>query len=93
MNFMLSVGIGFSHRLRFPRRTSNIISHSYMLQTIYNVLSIGANFNYQKHELFLTASYSFKNSVSGWMPKEAGGGRFAGEKQTTSISISWGYKY
>ena len=93
VNSMLSIGIGFSHRLRFPRKTSNIISHSYMLQTIYNVLSIGANFNYQKHELFLTASYGFKNSVSGWMPKEAGGGRFTGEKQTTSISVSWGYKY
>jgi len=90
---MLAVGVGFSHRLKFPRRTSNILSHTYTLQTIYDVLSLGANLDYQKHNLFLSLAYGFRNSVSGFMPIEVGGGRFTGEKQNTSVSISWGYRY
>jgi hypothetical protein len=38
-------------------------------------------------------SYGFRNRVSGNMPIEVGGGRFTAEKQNTSLSFSWGYKY
>lgn len=93
LNSMLSVGAGFSHRLKFPRKTSNFLSHSYARQTIYDVLTFGANFKHHKHDLFLSIAYGFKNTVSGLMPLELGGGRFTGEKQNISISISWGYMY
>lgn len=93
LNSMLSVGAGFSHRLKLPRKTRNILSHTYTLQTIYDVLSLAANLNYQKHDLFLSISYGFRNNVSGYMPIVVGGGRFTGEKQNISVSISWGYMY
>jgi long-chain fatty acid transport protein len=91
-NSMLSVGAGFSHRLKF-RKSSNFISHTYVIQTIYDALTLGANLRYLKHDLFLSLTYGFRNRVSGFMPMEVGGGRFTGEKQTTSLSISWGYKF
>ncbi len=90
INKMLSVGLSYSHRWKVAK-SSNILSHTYTLQTIYDVVSIGANFNFQKHSLFLGVSHGFKNRVSGFMPIELGGGRFTGEKQDTSVSISWGY--
>ncbi|MBA3238053.1 MAG: hypothetical protein H0T62_06850 [Parachlamydiaceae bacterium] len=93
VNAMLSLGAGYSHRIKLPRKGSNILSHTYTFQTIYNVLSLGANFNYQKHDLFLSMSYGFKNRVSGYMPIEIGGGRFTAEKQNISLAFSWGYKY
>jgi long-chain fatty acid transport protein len=93
VNRMLSVGASFSHRWKIDQKTSNILSHTYRLQTIYDVLSLGANFNYQKHNLFLGISYGFRNKVSGFMPIEVEGGRFTGEKQDTSVSMSWGYLY
>lgn len=92
LNSMLSVGAGLSNRIRL-RKNSNILSHVYTLQTIYEILSIGANFKYEKHDLFLIFSYGFKNKISGFMPIEVGGGRFVGEKQNTSLSFSWGYIY
>lgn len=93
LNSLLSVGAGFSHRIKLPRKSSNIISHTYTLQTIYDTLSLGADFNYKKHNLFLGITYGFKNSVSGYMPIEIGGGRFSSQKQNASLSISWGYRY
>jgi long-chain fatty acid transport protein len=93
VNSMLSVGAGLSHRIKFHRKSALIIAHSYMLQTIYDVLSLGANFNYQKHNLFLVLSYGFRNNDSGLMPKQFGGGRFSGGKQNASLSFSWGYQY
>lgn len=93
LNSMLSVGTGLSHRIKLPRRNSNILSHTYTLQTIYDTLSLGANLKYKKHDLFLVFSYGFRNRVSGFMPLEVGGGRFVGEKQNISLSISWGYMY
>ena len=93
LNSMLSVGVGFSHRIKLHRRNSNILSHTYRLQTIYDILSLGANFKCGKHDIFLVFSHGFRNRVSGFMPIEIGGGRFVGEKQTTSLSISWGYLY
>jgi hypothetical protein len=90
---MLSVGADFSHRIK-SRKNSNFLSHTYTLQTIYDILSLGVDFNYQKHELFLGFFYGFRNRVSGFMPIEVGGGgRFAGEKQNIAFSISWGYLY
>lgn len=91
-NAMLSLGASFSHRIRL-HKSSNILSHTYTLQTIYDLLSFGANIKYQKHDIFLTASYGFKNRVSGHIPETLGGGHFIGERQTTSLSISWGYLY
>lgn len=93
VNSMLSLGAGFSHRIKLRRHTSNILSHSYTLQTIYDILSLGANFNYQRHDFFLTFSYGFKNRVSGYMPIEVGGGEFIAKKRNTSLSIAWGYLY
>ncbi len=93
LNSMLSLGAGLSHRIKLARKTSNILSHTYRLQTIYDTLSLGGNFIYKKHELFLVFSHGFRNKVSGFLPIELGGERFSGEKQNTSFSISWGYKY
>lgn len=93
LNSMLSLGIGFSHRIKLTRNGSNFLSHSYTRQTIYNTLSLGAHFKYEKHELFLVNSYGFKNRVSGFLPVVLGGGQFVGEKENISLSISWGYLY
>lgn len=92
INSILSVGMGYSHRIKL-HKSSNFISHTYMIQTIYDVLSLGANINYQKHNVFVGFTYGFKNKVSGFMPEVIGGGQFIGEKQDTSLSVSWGYLY
>lgn len=92
VNSQLAVGVGFSHRIQL-RRSSNFLSHTYTRQAIYNLLSFGANFKYEKHDLFLVLSRGFRNRVSGYMPAQLGGGKFIGEKETTSLSISWGYLY
>lgn len=92
MHPTLSVGGGFSHRIKL-HQSSNILSHTYALQTIYDVLSLGANFKYGKHDLYLIFSRGFKNRRSGYLPDEVGGGRLAGEKENISFSISWGYLY
>lgn len=93
LNGMLSIGAGFSHRIKLKRKSSNFLSRAYTRQTIYDILSIGANLNFQKHDLFLSSSYGFKNRVTGLMPKEVGGGRFSSEKQNVSVSVSWGYLF
>jgi hypothetical protein len=93
LNSMLAVGIGYSHRIKIPRKSSLILSHSYMIGTIYDTLSLGANYDYFKHNLFLGFTYGFRNNVSGMMPTEIGGGRFTGGKQNMSLSFSWGYRY
>lgn len=93
VNSMLSVGAGLSHRLKFPRRSSNFLSHSYMRQVIYNVLSFGANYTRDNHDLFMSCSLGLKNKTSGYLPAVIGGGRFTSEKQNITLSLSWGYKY
>lgn len=93
LNSMLSLGAGFSHRIKLTRNHSNILSHSYSRQTIYDVMTLGANFTREKHDVFFVFSYGFKNRVAGFMPQELGGGRFVGSKQNVSLSLSWGYKY
>lgn len=92
-NDMFSTGAGFSHRIKLHQKKSNILSHTYTMQTIYNTLSLGATCNYEKHNLFLGFTYGFKNRVSGYRPPEAGGGKFIAERQTASLSFSWGYLY
>lgn len=93
LNSILSVGGGYSHRIRLPRRSSNFLSHSYMRQAVYDLLSLGANMRYRQHDLFLSCSYGFKNNVSGRMPVELGGGRFTSAKRNAFVSLSWGYLY
>lgn len=90
---MFSCGVGYSHRIKLPRKSSNILSHTYTFQTIYNVVSIGADYKFNKNEIFLGLSYGFRNKVSGHMPTEAGGGRFTAERTIASLSFSWGYLY
>lgn len=92
LNSMVSVGASFSHRIKLPK-SSNFLSHTYTIQTIYNILSIGTNISYCNHDVFLTFSYGFKNCEKGFMPTEIGGGKFTSEKQTVSLSASWGYRY
>lgn len=92
LNSMVSFGASFSHRLK-THRSSNIVSHTYTFQTIYNILSLATNINYQKHDVFLSFAYGFKNRIRGYMPQPLGGGKFIAEKQSTSISASWGYRY
>lgn len=92
-NSMLSFGAGLSHRIKLKRKSPYIISHSYIRQTIYNLVTFGANFNYQHHDFFLTLSHGFKNHQSGYMPKQIGNGKFSSEKNYNSLSIAWGYLY
>lgn len=89
----LAIGSGYSHRFRLPRNSPFILAHSYALQTIFDTLTFGANFNYQKHNIFLGILYGFRNKISGLMPEELGGGRFTSVKQNVSLSLSWGYQY
>lgn len=88
----LSGGLGFSHRIKL-KQNSNFLSHIYKIQTIYEILSLGVFYVYQKHNLYLGWTYGFKNTVFGWLPRELGGGQFSGQKQNTSLSMSWGYSY
>jgi long-chain fatty acid transport protein len=89
---MLSFGMGYSHRIKL-RRSSNIISHTYALQTIYDVLSVGVNYNYHHNDFFLTFSHGFQNRTSGYFPKEFGGGKLIAKRGTNALSIAWGYLY
>lgn len=88
----LSIGLGFSHRIKL-KKSSKFLSHIYKIQTIYEILSLGVYYTYQKHNIYLGFTYGFKNHVSGFLPIEIGGGRFSAEKQNTSLSLSWGYSY
>lgn len=92
MNSMLSVGAGYSRRIKV-RKTSIIISHSYALQTIYTLVTLGANFRYQKHDLFLSAIWGLKNRVKGRLPAQIGGARLKSEKRAFTLAVSWGYLY
>jgi hypothetical protein len=93
MNSIFSFGAGFSHRIKHKRNSPLIISHSYMRQIIYNLATLGVNFNYNNHDFFLTLSHGFKNHQSGYMPEQIGGGKFSSMKRFDSLSIAWGYLY
>lgn len=93
VNTTLSLGFGLSHRIKLPRKSRYIISHSYIRQTIYDLITFGANFNYHHHDFFLTFSHGFENRQSGYMPKVLGSGKFKSKKCYDSFSIAWGYLY
>jgi long-chain fatty acid transport protein len=91
VNSMLSVGGGFSHRIKLPRKSRYIISHSYRRQVIYDLVTFGVNFNYHHQDFFLSLSHGFENRQSGDMPKKLGGGKFRSKRCYDSLSISWGF--
>ena len=93
VNTSLSFGAGLSHRIKLSRKSPYIISHSYMRQTIYDLVTFGANYNYHHHDFFLTLSHGFKNHQSGYMPEQLGGGKFSSEKSYNALSLAWGYLY
>lgn len=93
VNSMLSLGAGYSHRIKLQRKSPYIISRSYTRQTTYNILSFGGNFNYKSNDLFISYSHGFENRESGEMPPVIGGGRFIGKRGFDSLSIAWGYLY
>lgn len=92
VNSHLSLGGGLSHRLK-GRFSSIFISHSYRVQTVYTLISLGAHLEYAKHELFAVCSHGLKNKVSGRLPASLGGSRFTSEKETLNFSLSYGYRY
>ena len=89
----LSLGAGYSHRIKLKRKSPLIISRSYMRQTTYHLLSLGANFKHQKHEFFLTFSHGFQNRETGLMPIIIGGGKFVSKRSFNSLSLAWGYLF
>lgn len=93
VNAMLSFGAGFSHRIKLPRKSPYIISHSYRRQVTYDLVTLGANYNYHHHDFFLTLSHGFENRQSGLMPEQLGGGKFISKKNFNSLSLAWGYLY
>lgn len=93
VNTMLSFGAGLSHRIKLARKSPYIISHSYMRQVIYNLVTFGANYNCHHNDFFLTLSHGFENHQTGYMPKQIGGGKFTSKKSYNSLSIAWGYLY
>lgn len=93
VNAMLSVGAGLSHRIKLSRKSPYIISHTYMRQTIYDLATLGVNYNYCQNDFFLTLSHGFKNRQSGYMPEQLAGGKFSSKKSFNSLSIAWGYLY
>jgi long-chain fatty acid transport protein len=93
VNTMLSLGIGLSHRVKLARKSRYIISHSYIRQTIYNLVTFGVNYNYHHHDFFFTLSHGFENHQSGYMPEQIGGGKFTSMRSYNSLSLAWGYLY
>jgi len=93
VNTMLSLGIGLSHRIKLSRKSPYIISRSYTRQITYNLVTFGVNYNYYRHDFFLTLSHGFDNHQSGYMPEQIGGGKFSSKKSFNSLSIAWGYLY
>lgn len=93
VNSSLSLGAGLSHRIKLSRKSPYIISHSYMRQTIYNLITFGVNYNYHHHDFFFTLSHGFKNHQSGYMPEQIGGGKFTSERRYNALSLAWGYLY
>lgn len=92
-NEIFSTGLGFSHRIKLAHKNPSFLSHTYTHGTIYELLSLGANFKHQKHDLFFSLAYGFKNSVTGTLPKATGGGRMTANKRICTCSFSWGFLY
>ena len=92
-NERLSIGSGFSHRVRLARKSPYIISHSYRRQVTYDLATLGINYNYHHHDFFLTLSHGFDNLQKGEMPMQFGGGKFSSQKEFNALSMAWGYLY
>lgn len=93
MNSMWAFGVGLSKRIKLPRKSPYIISRSYVRQVIYDLVTLGANYNYLNHDFFLTLSHGLENRQSGYMPKQLGGGKFNSTRNFNSLSLAWGYLY
>lgn len=93
VNTMLSFGLGLSHRIKRSRKSPYIISHSYMRQVTYDLITFGTNFNYHNNDFYLTLSHGITNHQSGLMPEQLGGGKFTSIKKYDSLSFAWGYLY
>lgn len=93
VNKSLALGLGLSHRFKHPRNSPYIISHGYMRQVFYDLLTFGVNYNYHHHDFFLTLSHGFPNHQKGYMPAQIGGGKFTSMKHFDSLSVAWGYLY
>lgn len=89
----LALGMGFSHRFKNSGKNRYILSHSYRSQVIYDLITLGANFKYKKHDFYLTLTHGFNNRVEGLMPTAIGGGRFTTDKSNNTAFFSWGYLY
>lgn len=93
LNANLSLGAGYSHRIKLRRKSPYIISRSYTRQVTYDIFSFGVNFNYHHHDFFLTFSQGLENRQSGLLPPQIGGGKFSSKKNYSSVSLAWGYLY
>lgn len=93
INPMVSVGAGYSHRIKYHHKKSNVLSHSYHRQAIYNLIALGVNFKYCQNDFFFTFAHGFNNHVDGRLPKILGGTRLTSNKSTNSLSVAWGYLY
>ena len=93
VNSILALGVSYSHRFKLKRKQPLIISRSYILNTLYDLIAVGADIRYKKHNLFLIYSYGFRARSFGLMPIQAGGGHFSSSKQQQAFSLAWGYLY
>jgi Long-chain fatty acid transport protein len=93
VNDSLSLGSGLSHRIKRDRNSPYIISHSYMRQIFYDLITLGVNYNYHNNDLFLTLSHALDNHQTGDMPPQIGGGKFSSLRKYNSLSLAWGYLY
>lgn len=91
-NTQLAMGVGYSHRIKHSE-PSQILSHSYRFQTIYDLLTFGTYFKYKKQDFLLVLTRGFRNKVHGNLSSEIGGGKLSTERSTYSLFFSWGYLY
>ena len=86
-------GIGFSHRFKHARHSPYLISHGYMRQVVYDLITLGANVRSGSHDWFISLSHGLPNHQSGKMPYAIGGGKFSSVKHYDTCSLAWGYIY
>lgn len=89
----LSIGSGWSHRIKLPRKSRLIISHNYLRQTTFDLFTLGFNYHEKPNDFYLTFTYGLPNHQSGYMPDQIGGGKFTSSKTMASMSVAYGYLY
>lgn len=89
----LAAGVGYSHRIKLHQRKSNFLSHTYVSQVTYDLISLGVNFNCHRHNLFFSTSFGLPNKLNRNLPPQLGNGRITTNRQIISFSASWGYRY